>query len=340
MATFCHRTDDFQNDLDMKNLAISLILLLLSCDLTFAQSLGNGPVTFRNAYPLAVSQLSVEPHSPSVLGESGQISSRSSFSWSNTYNDDSKLTVDGESRLALQSLTFAASNKTDFSLALPLHWRGGGVLDSPIENWHDTFGMPQGGRDKVPANRFSLNGQNEDDSTFAINQSGLGLGDIAISGKTLLLENPQDSQLSASFTAQLPTGTTRYSNNAVELMLETALAKRYSRLVVYTGAGFAWSSKDNYQGAKLRRNRPGGFLSLAYLLSQETNIGTSYRISAHPNAPVKVLPETEQYWDFFITHQTKHYGQFEFAIRENPSSGNSTTDITVLLALSKSWGAI
>lgn len=322
----------------MKKIALNLILTLLACKPAFADSLGNGPVTFRNAYPLGISQLTVEPHSPSVLGEAGQIASRSAFSWSNTYNDDSKLTVDTESRLALQSITFGVSERIDFRVTLPLHWRGGGVLDNPIESWHNLFGMPQGGRDKVPSNRYRLNGNNEDDSVFAIEQSGLGLGDIILSSKALLFEDHKGLQLSSTFSSQLPSGANRYSNDGIELMIETALAKQISHFVVYGGGGFAWSSEDNYQDVKIRRNRPGGFFTIAYLLSPETNIGTSYRIAAHPNAPVKVLPETEQYWDFFITHQTNTVGMLEFAIRENPSSGNSTTDITVLVAFTKSWG--
>lgn len=324
----------------MKRLPSYLILLLLACKPVFADSLGHGPVSIRNAYPLAISQLSVEPQSPSVLGSPGQFTTRSALSWSNTYNEDSKLTVDAESRLAFQSITFGISKNTDFSIAIPLHWRGGGVLDTPIEGWHRFFGMPQGGRDKVPSNRFSLAGSNDDDSVFALEESGLGVGDISLSSKTLLYEDHQGLQLSSIFSTQLPSGANRYSNDGFELMAEAVAAKHFDSLTIYSGAGFAWSSEDNYQDVKLRRNRPGGFLTLAYALNQETEIGTSYRIAAHPNGPVKVLPETEQYWDFFVTLQTMRFGTLEFAIRENPSSGNSTTDITALLAVTKNWGSL
>ena len=73
---------------------------------------------------------------------------------------------------------FAAS--WEANVEVPLLHVGGGFLDSAIENWHDFFGLPEGGRDDAPRDRFSYRYVRDGVSELAVEDGGTGLGDVRI----------------------------------------------------------------------------------------------------------------------------------------------------------------
>jgi hypothetical protein len=77
-----------------------------------------------------------------------------------------------------------------------------------------------------------------------------------------------------------------------------------------------------------------------YPLCKSSTIGASYLISTHPNEPVRAIPRTEQYLDLFYIREAQGIGRFEVGLRENPVSGNTTTDFTLLVAFTRNWGQV
>ena len=53
--------------------------------------------------------------------------------------------LDGETQRYALRFDQALGARADWSLEVPLLHTGGGFMDGPIENWHDLFGLPQGG---------------------------------------------------------------------------------------------------------------------------------------------------------------------------------------------------
>src|SRR5690606_36588858 len=72
----------------------------------------------------------------------------------------------------------------------PLLVTGGGMLDSMIENWHDWFGLPNGGRDQIARDQYRYQylrgGQppmqlpTQPQPIFDIGGSDAGIGDIRL----------------------------------------------------------------------------------------------------------------------------------------------------------------
>jgi len=54
------------------------------------------------------------------------------------------------------------------------------VLDSAIENWHDAFGLPQGGRDHAPHGPPRLPLRRDGVTRMAVDDGGTGLGDLRL----------------------------------------------------------------------------------------------------------------------------------------------------------------
>ncbi len=64
------------------------------------------------------------------------------------------ITLDGETERLLLSHRRGLGAGWDFSLEIPLLSQGGGFLDSWIEEWHGWFGLPNGGRETAPRDRY------------------------------------------------------------------------------------------------------------------------------------------------------------------------------------------
>lgn len=89
--------------------------------------------------------------------------------------------------------------------AIPWIFNNGGNLDGLIENWHDLFGFPQGGRDVNPDNQLNIENLRNGSTEFKFDNPGNGLGDIAVS-LSLLLVDQTDLTTEFAIGIDLPTG--------------------------------------------------------------------------------------------------------------------------------------
>jgi hypothetical protein len=118
---------------------------------------------------------------------------------------DEALLVDAETREARVTLQ-GSFRDTGFAwqLQLPYRHTGGGNLDSFIDSWHDTFGLPDGARSALPRDQIDIAYTRAGTREVDINSSASGIGDIqAAIGYAL----PTDAaSLTAWLTIKLPTG--------------------------------------------------------------------------------------------------------------------------------------
>ena len=92
---------------------------------------------------------------------------------------DEYLNLDGETgRLALE-VRYAISDNLDVQLELPWLKHSGGKLDSLIDNWHDFWGMSDGGRSNVEQDLLDYRYRGEDN--FLLEDDSSGLGDTSLS---------------------------------------------------------------------------------------------------------------------------------------------------------------
>jgi hypothetical protein len=153
----------------------------------------------------AFNQAALARHAP-LPGPEGQVAdgTRLTVDWTSESHfeqaDDEFLLLDGETlRLGLQQRWTWAG--LQWSAELPLLVTGGGMLDSMIENWHDWFGLPNGGRDQIPRDQYRYQYRVNEQPVFDISGSDAAIGDIRIG-----LARCAESGGCWRALAQLPTG--------------------------------------------------------------------------------------------------------------------------------------
>lgn len=125
-----------------------------------------------------------------------------------TFQDESrgneKLIIDVENYRYDFSLAY--QNKAlRLSATLPLIANNRGSLDSSIEEWHDIFGLPQGGRTTNPDDQINLSYSRNGNTVFEQNKSDSDIGDLSLSFDYRLSYSPKGStELGVGI--ELPTG--------------------------------------------------------------------------------------------------------------------------------------
>ena len=116
------------------------------------------------------------------------------------------LLVDAETREARLTLQGSfTSTRIGWQLQLPYRYTGGGNLDSFIDSWHDTLGLPDGARSGLPSDQIGIAYTRAGTRRLNINSSVSGLGDIQ-AALGYQLPNPKGALLTAWLTIELPTG--------------------------------------------------------------------------------------------------------------------------------------
>lgn len=93
------------------------------------------------------------------------------------------LTLDGETSKFNFSYRAGFADRFEYRIELPVLIVGGGYTDGFIEDWHTVFGLPNGGRERVPRDRrlyqYNVGGStrlNESDSTTTLGDLLIGAG--------------------------------------------------------------------------------------------------------------------------------------------------------------------
>jgi hypothetical protein len=120
-------------------------------------------------------------------------------------NDRELIVIDGEThRLALR-FARGLGNRLEIGAELPLISHSGGFLDGLINEWHELFGLPTLGRDRVENGLLRFRYDRDGQVLVDERASGTGIGDVLLfAGKTL--ERSGSSTLTLRGQVKLPTG--------------------------------------------------------------------------------------------------------------------------------------
>lgn len=152
----------------------------------------------------------------------------------------------------------------EWGFDLPYVAYGGGFLDHAIYEWHDIFGLPQGGRDVAPQHELHFRYIRDGQTLLDVNQGAAGIGDVRLTAAkrvgdasalraSLKLPTGDSSELLGSGAADLAvwlTGQARETQAPVDyfgslgglaLGRGDVLPEQQRRLVGFGSAGVAWS---------------------------------------------------------------------------------------------------
>ena len=190
-----------------------LSLMLLCCAVPcLAADMEITPFRTVNQSPLvqifglpAESSATVTPAGRLTVTLSQDIASEYTVSRTNT----EQIVLDGESYRWTLAARYGLGERFEAGVEIPYILYGGGFLDGLMVDWHNTFGLPQGGRDTAPRNRLSYRYSKNGVQKLRMEQAGSGIGDIVLSGG-MKLYDVHDSTLHDSLalrsSIKLPTG--------------------------------------------------------------------------------------------------------------------------------------
>jgi len=154
-----------------------------------------GPISVRNQNPVYLQNLGLTPRRAEPLPH-GTLETRIDSAYSNMYeygqDANSMMDLDMEFwRLALH-VDYGLTQDLEIGVEIPFVHFNGGFLDSFIQDFHNAFGLPNGGRDQVANNQFSYRFDAGGQTLFNFPAATFGLGDISIHVKNQLAGEDSD----------------------------------------------------------------------------------------------------------------------------------------------------
>ena len=126
----------------------------------------------------------------------------------NTYalreTTDEAILLDGEVTVSAISAQWHFNDDWQLNLLVPYIDHSSGILDDQIEDWHDWFGLPQGGRKESSNNQFAYLYRGQDGLAFSHREESGDLGDIRLGLARQILFREQSFVLQIELKA--PTG--------------------------------------------------------------------------------------------------------------------------------------
>ena len=104
----------------------------------------------------------------------------SSYTFKRSGNES--VLLDGETTRLTFNYVRGLANGWEWGVQIPYVMHNPGTLDNVIVQWHDLFGFPQGGRDKVPEDRLLYRYVRNGITELELTQHTDGIGDIRLAG--------------------------------------------------------------------------------------------------------------------------------------------------------------
>jgi len=127
--------------------------------------------------------------------------------FSGSSNQTESLNLDGETHRLTLAWRQGLGQGLEWGIELPYLTHNGGFLDSTIERWHKTLGLPNGGRENVPHGlidyRYTRNGVD----LIRVDHPVSGMGDLRLSAaKQLVVPESSGGVMALRASLKLPTG--------------------------------------------------------------------------------------------------------------------------------------
>ena len=132
----------------------------------------------------------------------------SNYTFSNVSNNaaNENLLFDGETNRSTFTYSRGTGTGWEWGVQIPFVSHGAGSLDGFIEDWHDTFSLPQGGRDTAAHNQFTYRYQRNGVTELLLTESDSGIGDVRLTMGKQWSSVGQGTRLALRGALSLPTG--------------------------------------------------------------------------------------------------------------------------------------
>jgi hypothetical protein len=181
---------------------------LLAMTVVQADTVLDQPLALSNRQPL-VQIYNLPPARSGTVLAMDQTSARLGFDVANNFasaqRGSESIFLDGESHRIELGASRGIGNGWEIGFSLPWISYSGGALDSFIEQWHRTFGLPDGGRPDYRRNQLRFQYQRAGNSELNFDNADSGIGDLQLNAAYSLADTT-DSAMALAAAINLPTG--------------------------------------------------------------------------------------------------------------------------------------
>lgn len=147
-----------------------------------------------------------------LLTQEGRVGARMTLDVANNYTHDvaqgENIEIRGETYRSVLAIRYGLGKKLEVGIDLPYLSHGRGHLNDFISDWHDTFGLPQGGRDGATDDRLAYGYNDRGHNRVVVAGSASGLGDVLLSAAMPLGQDGGENsrRLALRVGLKVPTG--------------------------------------------------------------------------------------------------------------------------------------
>lgn len=170
-----------------------------------------GPIPFRNQHPAQLTALRMDPQSARPL-PAGDTRLRADFAHSNVFlqgtNGGNSWFMDGEILRSGLKARHGLGHGLEVWGELAMATTGPGFLDGFIEDWHDTFNLPDQNRDQFPKYRWQVVAQKGGVTAWQMDRTDGALLDLplGLNWNVVPMTAERPYALTARVATELPTG--------------------------------------------------------------------------------------------------------------------------------------
>lgn len=191
--------------------------------------------------------------------EAGQLDFGASFDLISEYAaldaPGEQFLADGEIYKLALSASGRFSERSFWSVRLPLLHQGGGFMDGIITDWHDFFSLPQGGRDQVANDEYRFFYERDGEVLLDVTDGGNRLGDLEVAWH---FEPADDWLLGAQLRAPTGDGDKLSGGGAWGAALWVTREFRAGPMSGFLSAGSAFNERGDILPEQQRRVTPFG----------------------------------------------------------------------------------
>ena len=234
-----------------------------------------GPLESRDEFLLAQSLLTLPPMG-ATLPAAGRVELRVDVDWGNDFGleaeaggrlEDLLFFVDGEHRTLAATVRRGLGGGWAVGARIPLHWRGGGWLDTVIDPFHGLFGFPDSGRSLYARGRLRVEGRTREGERFEwTGRAGTGLGSVELEVARAIRGGAAGGPAIAIVArTMLPTSSGAFAEAGrgagASALLSQPLGASFD---LHAGGGATVLGPSARDGLSYARNRAQGFVALEW----------------------------------------------------------------------------
>jgi hypothetical protein len=240
--------------------------------------------------------------------------------------------LDGETDLLTFAFRRGIGSNLEFTFDVPLMYQSGGFMDSVVKDWHSTFGLPDGGRNEAPKNRYLYEYQRNGNVELDNHRSGADLGDLRMGLGWQVIDG-----LALRTEAKLQTGSESHlsgGNSGLALYGDYALP--FSGASIFSGfvsAGGSYNGKTKALSEMQNQFVPFGSAGIAVrALNSLSVLAQLYYTGALYDGDLDPFRDTLQL-SMGVRYHIDQQTDFDFGFQEDPIT-SSSPDFSIHMGLS------